>query len=68
MIAVDRQESSARKLEGHDLMALERFAPKVTHIIVFDVFSGEMSIGDKGDRMRLFLTGAEYKRGVGESG
>ena len=63
MIAVARQESGARKLEGHGIMALERFDPEVTHMIVFDVLSGEASIGDKGDRMRLFLT-----EGVGESG
>ena len=30
-------------------------------MIVFDVLSGEASIGDKGDRMRLFLTGAGKK-------
>ena len=41
MIAVARQESGARKLEGHDIMALERFDPEVTHMIVFDVLSGE---------------------------
>ena len=68
MIAVARQESGARKLEGHDIMALERFDPEVTHMIVFDVLSGESSIGDKGDRMRLFLTEAGYKKGVGEPG
>ena len=29
MIAVARQESGAQKLEGHDIMALERFDPEV---------------------------------------
>ena len=33
MIAVARQESGARKLEGHDIMALERFDPEVTHFL-----------------------------------
>ena len=64
MIAVARQESGAQKLEGHDIMALERFDPEVTHMIVFDVLSGESSIGDKGDRMRLFLTEAGYKKAL----
>ena len=64
MIAVARQESGARKLEGHDIMALERFDPEVTHMIVFDVLSGEASIGDKGDRMRLFLTESGYKKAL----
>ena len=64
MIAVARQESGARKLEGHDIMALERFDPEVTHMIVFDVLSGEASIGDKGNRMRLFLTESGYKKAL----
>ena len=62
MIAVARQESGARKLEGHDIMALERFDPKVTHMIVFDVLSDEASMGDKRYRMRLFSTKAGCKR------
>ena len=64
MIAVARQESGARKLEGHGIMALERFDPEVTHMIVFDVLSGEASLGDKGDRMRLFLTESGYKKAL----
>ena len=64
MIAVARQESNAQKLEGHDIMALERFDPEVKHMIIFDVLSGESPIGDKGHRMRLFLTEAGYKKAV----
>ena len=62
MIAVARQESGARKLEGHDIMALERFEPEVKHMIVFDVLSGESPIGDKGCRMRLLLTDEGYRK------
>ena len=64
MIAVARQESGARKLEGHDIMALERFDPEVKHMIMFDVLSRESPIGDKGHRMRLFLTEAGYKKAL----
>lgn len=64
MIAVARQESGVRKLEGHDIMALERFDPEVTHMIVFDVLSRESPIGDKGHRMRLFLTEVGYKKAL----
>lgn len=64
MIAVARQESGARKLEGHDIMALERFDPEVKHMVVFDVISGESPIGDKGDRMRLFLTESGYQKAL----
>ncbi len=64
MVAVARQESGARKLEGHDIMALERFDPEVTHMIVFDVLSRESPIGDKGKRMRLFLTESGYQKAL----
>ena len=64
MIAVARQESGAQKLEGHDIMALERFGPEVKHMIIFDVLSRESPIGDKGHRMRLFLTEAGYKKAL----
>ena len=59
-----RQESGAQKLEGHDIMALERFDPEVKHMVVFDVISGESPIGDKGDRMRLFLTESGYQKAL----
>ena len=44
MIAVARQESGARKMEGHYIMALERFDPEVKHMIIFDVLSRESGI------------------------
>ena len=40
-------------------MALERFDPEVRHMVIFEVFSGDSFVGDKGDRMRLFLTDTE---------
>mgnify|MGYP006972695984 CR=1 FL=1 len=64
MIAVARQESGAQKLEGHDIMALERFDPEVRHMIVFDVLSDSASVGDIGDRMRLSLTEAGYQKAL----
>ena len=61
-IAEARQQSGAEKLKGHDIMALERFDPEVKHMIVFDVLSGDAPVGDKGDKMRLFLTDAGYEK------
>lgn len=61
-IAEARQQSGAEKLKGHDIMALERFDPDVRHMIVFDVLSYDSPVGDKGDRMRLFLTDAGYQK------
>ena len=39
MLAEARQQSGAQKMTGHDIMALERFAPDTRHMIVFDVLS-----------------------------
>ena len=61
-IAEARQQSGAEKLKGHDIMALERFDPEVKHMIVFDVLSYDSPVGDKGDKMRLFLTEAGYRK------
>ncbi len=61
-IAEARQQSGAEKLKGHDIMALERFDPEVKHMIIFDVLSGDAPVGDKGDKMRLFLTDAGYQK------
>ena len=41
MLAEARQKSGAEKLAGHDIMALERFAPDTRHMIVLDVLSHE---------------------------
>ena len=62
LIAEARQKSDAEQLKGHDIMALERFDPEVKHMIVFDVLSGNAPVGDKGDKMRLFLTDAGYQK------
>ena len=62
LIAEVRQKSGAEQLKGHDIMALERFDPEVRHMVVFEVLSSDSFVGDKGDRMRLFLTDAGYRK------
>ncbi|MDY3618045.1 MAG: DUF5720 family protein [Agathobaculum sp.] len=62
MLAEARQKSGAKKLAGHDIMALERFAPDTRHMIVLDVLSHESPMGYKGERMRLFLTEQGYQK------
>ena len=64
MLAEARQQSGAQKLAGHDIMALERFDPDTRHMIVFDVLSRDAPVGDKGDKMRLFLTEAGYGKAL----
>lgn len=60
MLAEARQKSGAEKLKGHDIMALERFDPEVRHMVIFDVLSRKSPVGEKGDKMRLFLTDEGY--------
>ena len=62
MLAEARQKSGAEQLKGHDILALERFKPEVRHMVIFEVLSGDSPVGDKGDRMRLFLTDAGYRK------
>ena len=74
LLAEARQKSGAQKLAGHDIMALERFDPDTRHMIVFDVLTRHMIVFDvlthdspmgwKGDKMRLFLTEAGYKKAL----
>ena len=51
-----RKKSGEPVLAGHDIMALERFGEDTRHMIVF--------VGDKGERMRLFLTDAGYQKAM----
>lgn len=60
LLAEARQKSGAERLKGHDIMALERFDDTTRHMIIFDVLSSDALVGDKGDKMRLFLTDAGY--------
>ena len=68
MLAEARQQSGAQKLSGHDIMALKRFDPDTRHMIVFDVLSDESTMGWKGEKMRLFLTEADYGKALREPG
>ncbi len=64
LLAEARQKSGAQKLAGHDIMALERFDQNTRHMIVFDVLSHESPMGWKGEKMRLFLTEAGYRKAL----
>ena len=64
MVSESRRQSRVDKLKGPDIMALERFAEDTKHRVVFGVLSSDSPIGDKGDRMRLFLTDEGYKKAL----
>ena len=45
---------------GHDILALERFMDETRHMIIFDVLTWESPVGDKGERLWLFLSDEGY--------
>jgi hypothetical protein len=53
---------------GQDFMALERFAEDTRHMIVFDVLTWDCPVGDKGQRVRIFLTDVGYTKALASEG
>ena len=49
-------------IHGHDLLCVERFLDATKHMIIFDIHSQDSTYGNKGQRIRLFLTEQEYFR------
>ena len=47
---------------GQDELALERFRDDTRHMIIFDVLDQRSPLGNKGERLRLFLTDEAYAR------
>lgn len=55
-------------ITGQDLMAIERFAEDTRHMIVFDVLTWDCPVGDKGERVRIFLTDEGYNKALEAEG
>lgn len=55
-------EFPAKELKGHDILALERFMDSTRHMVEFLVLTHDSPVGEKGDEMRLFLSGEGYAR------
>ena len=47
-------------ITGQSELAVERFLDDTRHMIIFDVLSPRSPVGQKGDRLRLFLTDEAY--------
>lgn len=59
-----RQKAGAKEYAGHDYMDLARFAEITRHMIIFDVLTHESPVGNKGERMRLFLSEPGYQKAL----
>ena len=51
-------------IHGHDLLCVERFQDATKHMIIFDIHARNTDYGEKGQRMRLFLTETEYSQAL----
>jgi len=51
-------------VQGHDLLALERFMDGTRHMIEFDVLTHDSPVGEKGEKMRLFLSDEGYEKAL----
>lgn len=63
-----RLKAGAKEYAGHEYMDLNRFAPDTRHMVIFDVLTHESPVGDKGERMRLFLTDEGYQKMLASQG
>ncbi len=59
-----RIQAGAQNYKGHDYMDLARFDENTRHMIIMDVLTIEARVGDKGDRMRLFLSDKGYEKAL----
>jgi hypothetical protein len=55
-------------ITGHDIMDIARFSEDTRYMIVFDVLMWECPVGDKGERVRIFLSDEGYKQALESEG
>ena len=56
----------AQNYKGHDYMDLARFDENTRHMIIFHVLTHDSPVGEKGDRMRLFLSVKGYEKALAD--
>lgn len=59
-----RINAGVQNYKGHDYMDLARFDANTRHMIVFTVLTHDAPVGDKGDKMRLFLSDKGYENAL----
>ena len=59
-----RVKAGAQNYSGHDYMDLARFDENTRHMVIFDVLTHDSPVGDKGERMRLFLSDTGYQKAL----
>ena len=59
-----RIRAGAQNYKGHDYMDLARFDENTSHMIIFHVLTHDSPVGDKGDKMRLYLSDKGYQKAL----
>ena len=59
--ALQQGGRGGKEITGHELMDITRFGEDTRHMIVFDVLTWECPAGDKGERVRTFLSDEGYQ-------
>ena len=63
-----KQPGRGKEIKGQDIMDMQRFADDTRHMLIFDVLTWECPVGDKGERIRIFLTDVGYKQALESEG
>ena len=59
-----KRPGSGKEIKGQSIMDVERFAEDTRHMIVFDVLSWDCPVGDKGERIRIFLSDKGHEQAL----
>jgi len=57
-----------KPIVGQEETALERFLEDTRHMIIFDVLTWDCPVGDKGERVRVFLNDGGYTKALESEG
>ena len=58
------QPGISKEITGHDAMDIARFMEETRHMIIYDVLEWECPVGDKGERIRIFLSDEGYEKAL----
>ena len=53
-----------KEITGHDVMDISRFIEDTRHMIIFDVLKYECPVGNKGERVRIYLSDNGYQQAI----
>ena len=63
-LAENKKKIQQPEIGGHALDDIQRFAGDTRHMIVFDVLDHACPVGDKGERLRIFLSEDGYQNAL----